>query len=86
MINSMRKMWRRKVPYAVRVRLSDWRQRRKTDQVAQEKLVALAIQIQRLNAEIDELRRDQRRVAQLMDVIEQLVVQADKNIDYNKET
>lgn len=77
-MNLVRKVLHRLLPYEMRRRFSDWRHRGYIDVYAREEII-------RLNAEIDELRADQRRVAQLMDVVEQLTVRVSTNVDATSE-
>lgn len=67
MMNAVRRFWQRIAPHAIRKRLSDWRHNGEREDAVQ-------VQIAELKSEIDELRADQRRVAQLMDTIERIAL------------
>lgn len=71
-MNIVKAAWVRAVPYPVRRRISDIRYRGETIESLILRNAKLREDIRELKMEIDELRVDQRRVAELMDTVEQL--------------
>lgn len=76
-----RRLWQTLAPYNLRKLVSDWRSGRDSESVGAARDTALEHKLELLRLEIEQLHADHRRVAEMMDLVEQIALRIQVDLE-----